>query len=86
MMKSGLTKSNKILVYKLMSINCLEQPKFHRQQQVGFIGGTGEVKNFQREAGIWIYTVEMDMGLEPDFGRIGAETTIVLQEEDICTN
>ena len=69
-----------------MSINCLEQPKFHRQQKVDFIGGTGEVKNLEREAGIWIYTVEMNMGVEPDFGRIGAERTILLEEQYICTN
>ncbi len=69
-----------------MSINCLEQPKFHQQQKVDFIGGTGEVKKLKKEAGIWIYTVEMHMGLEPDFGRIGAETTIILEEQDICTN
>ncbi len=69
-----------------MSINCLDRPKFRQQQKVDFIGGTGEVKSLQREAGIWIYTVEMHMGLEPEFGRIGAETTILLEEEDICTN
>lgn len=66
-----------------MSIDCLDKPKFHQQQKVGFIGGTGKVKKLQREAGIWLYTVEMNMGLEPDFGRIGAETTIVLEEQDI---
>lgn len=69
-----------------MSINCLSQPKFNPQQKVSFLGGSGEVKQLKREAGNWIYTVEMHMGLEPDFGRIGAETTIVLEEKDICTN
>lgn len=69
-----------------MSINCLSKPKFNPQQKVSFIGGSGEVKQLKREAGNWIYTVEMHMGLEPDFGRIGAETTIVLEEQDICTN
>ncbi len=69
-----------------MSINCLEQPKFRQQQKVYFLGGSGKVKKLEKEVNAWIYTVEMHMGLEPDFGRIGAETTIVLQEEDICTN
>jgi hypothetical protein len=69
-----------------MSINCLERPKFHQQQKVYFLGGSGEVKKLQREVDTWIYTVEMNMGLEPHFGRIGAETTILLEEEDICTN
>ncbi|WP_414621328.1 hypothetical protein [Calothrix sp. CCY 0018] len=66
-----------------MSINCLEKPKFYLQEKVSFLGGTGKIKNLQREAGSWIYTVEMSMGLEPDFGRIGAETTILLEEQDI---
>ncbi len=69
-----------------MSTNCLSEPKFNRQQKVGFIGGTGKVKKLKKEAGVWIYTVEMHMGLKPDFGRIGAETTILLEEQDICTN
>lgn len=69
-----------------MSINCLSEPKFNPQQKVSFLGGSGEVKQLKREADSWIYTVEMSMGLQPDFGRIGPETTIVLEEKDICTN
>lgn len=67
-----------------MSINLITKPLFNPQQQVSFIGGTGEIKKFERKANNWIYTVEMSMGLEPVFGRIGAETTIVLEEEEIC--
>ncbi|MGF1676354.1 MAG: hypothetical protein ACFCUV_22115 [Rivularia sp. (in: cyanobacteria)] len=66
-----------------MTINCLDKPKFHHQQKVSFVGGMGKVKNLQKEAGTWIYIVEMSMGPEPDFGRIGAETTILLEEQDI---
>ena len=66
-----------------MSINYLEKPKFYPQQKVSFVGGTGKIKNLQKEAGSWIYIVEMSMGSEPDFGRIGAETTILLEEQDI---
>ena len=67
-----------------MSVNFLEKPKFHQQEKVSFLGGTGKVKSLQREANKWIYTVEMNMGSEPDFGRVGAETTILLEEQDIC--
>mgnify|MGYP001803241640 FL=1 len=66
-----------------MSINCLKKPKFYRQEEVSFIGGTGKIKSLQKEAGTWIYIVEMSMGSEPDFGRLGAETTVVLEEQDI---
>ena len=42
-----------------------------------------KIKSLQKEAGTWIYIVEMSMGSEPDFGRLGAETTVVLEEQDI---
>lgn len=66
-----------------MLINCLDKPKFDQEQTVRFLGGTGTIKSRHQEANMWTYTVEMSMGLEPDFGRIGAETTIVLDEIDI---
>jgi hypothetical protein len=66
-----------------MLINCLSKPKFDREQTVSFLGGTGTIKSRHQEANMWTYTVEMSMGLEPDFGRVGAETTIVLDEIDI---
>ncbi|BAU63426.1 hypothetical protein STA3757_07900 [Stanieria sp. NIES-3757] len=66
-----------------MLINCLNQPKFDQDQTVCFLGGTGTIKSRHQEANMWTYTVEMSMGLEPDFGRIGAETRIVLDEIDI---
>lgn len=58
-------------------------PRFDRHQTVRFFGGTGKIKDIQRQDICWIYHVEMDKGVEPDFGRIGAETTIVLEEQDI---
>lgn len=66
-----------------MLINCLNKPKFDLEQMVRFLGGTGTIKSLHPEAKTWTYTVEMSMGLEPDFGRIGAETTIVLDEMEI---
>ena len=58
-------------------------PQFDCHQTVRFFGGTGKIKNIQRQAISWIYHVEMIQGVEPDFGRLGAETTIVLEEQDI---
>jgi len=50
---------------------------------VRFAGGVGRIKSYSPEKHTWTYAVEMEMGAEPDFGRIGAETTILLHEEDI---
>jgi hypothetical protein len=66
-----------------MSTNCLNKPKFFPNQTVSFIGGIGKIKNIQRQDTRWTYTVEMGMGKTPHFGRVGAETTIVLEEQDI---
>jgi hypothetical protein len=66
-----------------MSINCLNKPKFTPHQTVSFIGGVGQVKSIQRQNSRWTYIVEMSMGEKPNFGRVGGETTIVLEEHDI---
>jgi hypothetical protein len=50
---------------------------------VRFIGGVGKIKSFRSESNTWAYAVEMEMGAEPDFGRIGVQTTILLHEDDI---
>ena len=60
-----------------------KSPRFDRHQTVRFFGGTGKIKDIQRQDICWIYHVEMNQGAEPDFGRIGAETTIVLEEHDL---
>ena len=60
-----------------------KSPRFACHQTVSFFGGTGKIKDIQRQDICWIYYVEMSQGVEPDFGRIGAETTIVLEEHDI---
>lgn len=59
-------------------------PSFCFAQQVSFAGGEGWVKSFQYEAETWTYTIEMAMGPEPKFGRIGGETTVLLNEADLC--
>ena len=58
-------------------------PKFQRWQQVNFSGGSGTVKSYQAEAGSWSYVIQMEMGPEPEFGRVGSETEILLFETDL---
>ncbi len=58
-------------------------PKFRNSQWVSFIGGEGIVRSYKPEEGTWMYLIEMALGLEPDFGRVGAETKILLAEADL---
>lgn len=61
-------------------------PQFRKGERVAFIGGAGVVKTYRPDSGGWSYTVEMDMGPEPEMGRIGYETTIVLPETDMAAS
>lgn len=58
-------------------------PKFRQEQIVCFQGGTGTIRSCYLESGIWAYTIEIPLGAEPDTGRVGSETTILLHEVDI---
>jgi hypothetical protein len=58
-------------------------PSFDYAQKVNFVGGSGVIRSYQREAGTWNYLVEMELGPEPDFGRIGAEATVIISEADL---
>ncbi len=70
-----------------MSTNAtfLKMPRFGNNQRVRFIGGEGIVRKLQHESASWNYVIEMEMGSEPDFGRVGAETIIVLSEAELYT-
>ncbi|MBW4614689.1 MAG: hypothetical protein KME21_15710 [Desmonostoc vinosum HA7617-LM4] len=61
----------------------LAQPKFFTGQTVEFVGGIGTIIHHRSDSGSWSYLVKMEMGLEPEMGRIGYETTILLFEKDI---
>jgi hypothetical protein len=50
---------------------------------VCFWGGMGTIRSYHLESGTWAYAVEMALGPEPDLGRVGSETTILLHEADI---
>lgn len=61
----------------------MTKPKFSPDQFVRFIGGEGTVREFRADAGSWSYLVEMELGEEPEMGRIGYETMILLSEIDL---
>jgi hypothetical protein len=56
---------------------------FDRDQRVRFLGGEGIVRNLKFETENWTYLVEMPLGVEPNFGRIGAETMVLLNETEL---
>ncbi len=58
-------------------------PSFNRTQRVKFVGGEGIVRSCKFEGGTWIYLVEMDLGPAPKFGRVGAETMVLLDWLDL---
>ena len=67
----------------LTTTNVMTIPRFCKDQRVCFVGGVGTIRSSQPESGTWTYAVEMELGSEPDMGRIGSETTILLHEADI---
>ena len=68
-----------------MTATFMKVPKFRNTQWVSFVGGEGIVRSYTPESGTWTYLIEMAFGLEPDFGRVGAETMIFLNEADLWT-
>jgi hypothetical protein len=56
---------------------------FEIAQRVQFVGGEGIVRHIKFEAQNWMYLVEMPLGQSPEFGRVGAETMIVLNETEL---
>ncbi|MBD2073416.1 hypothetical protein H6F86_05855 [Phormidium sp. FACHB-592] len=66
-----------------MTATFIAGPKFRQTQWVGFIGGEGVVRSYTPDAGSWTYLIEMTLGPKPNFGRVGAETTVMLNEADL---
>jgi hypothetical protein len=58
-------------------------PRFNLNQTVRFTGGCGKIKTYKPNSGTWAYTIEMELGPEPEIGRVGFETTVLLDEVDI---
>ena len=68
-----------------MTIKLIEAPSFSRERQVSFVGGEGIIRSFKYENGTWKYLVEMPLDpLIPEFGRIGAETIVLLDEIELA--
>jgi len=67
-----------------MTGKLIKMPSFHHAQQVSFVGGEGIVRSYKPESESWTYLVEMPLGRKPDFGRVGAETMVFLNEADLC--
>lgn len=67
----------------LTTTNVITSPMYAKDQRVCFVGGGGKILYCRPESGTWTYAVQMEMGPEPDMGRIGSETTILLDEADI---
>jgi hypothetical protein len=61
----------------------IEVPIFHCAQQVQFVGRSGVVRSYKPEAERWSYLIEMELGSEPDFVRIGAEGMVIITEADL---
>ena len=65
--------------------NFIEAPTFSRDRQVSFVGGEGIIRSFKSENGTWKYLVEMPLApAMPEFGRIGAETIVLLDEIELA--
>ncbi|MEH1837369.1 MAG: hypothetical protein V7L20_01035 [Nostoc sp.] len=54
-----------------------------QRTKVEFIGGLGTIIQYSPNSGYWSYLIEMEIGSEPEMGRIGYETLILLFETDI---
>ena len=67
----------------LTTAKVMTTPRFNKGQKVCFVGGVGTIKNCRPDSGMWTYNVEMELGPEPEMGRVGSETTILLDEADI---
>ena len=61
----------------------LPLPRFQQNQLVCFVGGAGIIASLIASTKTWFYRIEMAQGPEPEMGRIGSETTILLDEADI---
>ncbi|MFB2894638.1 hypothetical protein ACE1CI_17145 [Aerosakkonemataceae cyanobacterium BLCC-F50] len=66
-----------------MKLHLSGLPRYPKNQMVSFLGGMGKIINYYPEPNSWQYAVQMELGPEPDFGRIGYETTILLNESEI---
>lgn len=58
-------------------------PQFRKEQQVGFIGGRGQIKGLWTESGAWVYAVEVAFNLPAGMSDYSKKTTVLLHEADL---
>ena len=74
-----------IEVHSLNWLNSPPQRLYQHNRKVSFIGGEGIVRSSNFEGGTWKYLVEMPLApVMPKFGRIGAETIVLLDEIELA--
>jgi hypothetical protein len=61
----------------------MKSHSFGLNRQVRFVGGEGIVRGVKFEGDTWKYLVEMPQGKAPVFGRVGAETMVLLSETEL---
>jgi hypothetical protein len=66
-----------------MNATCTPKPRFRTEHLVSFTGGEGTIRGAKWEFGRWMYLVEMTLGIEPEFGRIGPEAMVLLDETEL---
>jgi hypothetical protein len=64
-----------------MTATCMPRPRFRTEHLVRFVGGEGTIRGTKWEFGRWMYLVKL--GIEPEFGRIGPEAMILLDETEL---
>jgi hypothetical protein len=67
----------------LMIKSLIQAREFYSVQRVSVTDGEGITKSFEFDSGDSVYLVKMPLGSKPDFGRMGAETTILLSQEEL---
>jgi hypothetical protein len=68
---------------KVHGLNYPLERLYEKNRKVNFLGGEGIVRSSSFEGGTWKYLVEMPQGKEPTFGRVGAETMVLLNEREL---
>jgi hypothetical protein len=68
---------------KVCGLNYPLERLYKKNRRVSFLGGEGIVLSSIFECGTWKYLIEMPQGKEPTFGRVGAETMVLLNEREL---
>lgn len=81
-----LTQNNTVMQQAMASSQTskvMSQPRYTTTQNVSFIGGVGTVRSCRPDSKTWTYIIEMAIDPETEASKLGGETTILLEEDDI---